>query len=164
MAARRRPALRGFTLIEVLVALAIIAFGLAAVFTQLNQSAGTAARLRDRTFAHWVAMNQLAALRLAGGFPPVGNRSDEVEMGGQRWHYRLSVSATEDDGLRRIDVGVSLASREQQVLASAVGFVAEPAAAAATSVPLAGWPLPKAAGSTDAAPATGPAGGGAERQ
>lgn len=156
---------RGFTLIEVMVALAIIAFGLAAVFTQLNQSASAAARLRDRTFAHWIAMNQLTALRLADGFPAAGTRSDEVEMGNQRWHYQISVSATEDDGLRRVDVSVSLAGREQQVLASAVGFLAEPPPTAASGLPLAGWPLPQAGGSADASPAPAtPAGNRAGRR
>lgn len=131
----------GFTLIEVMVALAIVAFGLIAVVGQLNQSATAALRLRERTFAHWVAMNQIVELRLAGGFPPVGTRSDDVEMANQRWHYEVKVSATEDDRLRRADVSVSLADRQNRPLATAVGFLAEPPQATGLTGASGGWPM-----------------------
>ncbi len=132
---------RGFTLVEVMVALAIIAFGLVAVFGQLNQSATAVVRLRERTVAHWVAMNRIDELRLAGTFPATGTRSDDVEMANQRWHYEVRVTATEDDRLRRVDVSVSLADRQQRPVATAVGFLAEPAQAAGPQAGSAGWPL-----------------------
>ena len=62
----RRRALCGFTLIEVLVALAIVAIGMAAVLGALNSSADTVSYLRDKTFAQWVALNRIAGLRLSG--------------------------------------------------------------------------------------------------
>ena len=58
--------MRGFTLIEVLVALAIVAIGMAAVLGTLTSSANTVVYLRDKTFANWVALNQIAQLRLSG--------------------------------------------------------------------------------------------------
>ena len=152
MSTERRHRPRGFTLVEVLVALAIIAFGLIAVFGQLNQSATAAARLRERTFAHWVAMNSLAELRLAGGFPAPGSRSDDVAMANQRWHYQITVSPTEDDRLRRADVSVSLAGREEQPLATAVGFLAEPPQAAGPGTAPTGWPLLTGDGQAQPAP------------
>ena len=63
---------RGFTLIEVLVALAIVAIGMAAVLGALTSSANTVAYLRDKTFAQWVALNQIATLRLSGQMTPAG--------------------------------------------------------------------------------------------
>jgi general secretion pathway protein I len=141
MTSERYRAARGFTLIEVLVALAIIAFGLIAVFGQLNQSATAAARLRDKTFAHWVAMNRIAELRLAGGFPPVGTQSDDLEMANLRWHYEIRISKTDDDSLRRADVSVALSDQQQRPLATAVGFLAEPSQSKGLAAPSTGWPL-----------------------
>ena len=55
-----RARARGFTLIEVLVALVIVAIGMAAVLGALSSSANTLSFLRDKTFAQWVALNQIA--------------------------------------------------------------------------------------------------------
>jgi general secretion pathway protein I len=131
-----RPA--GFTLVEVLVALAIIAFGLVAVFGQLSQSASAAARLRDKTLAHWVAVDRLTELRLSGAFPGEGISSDDVEMGNTRWHYEIKVSATDTDDLRRADVSVAFADSPARPLAKVTGFLAERRAVAP---PPGGWPV-----------------------
>jgi len=147
---------QGFTLIEVMVALAIVAFGLIAVFGQLNQSATAAMRLRDRSFAHWVAMNRIVELRLGGGFPAAGTRSDDVEMANQRWHYEVTISATEDDRLRRVDVTVSQADRQGRPLATAVGFLTETPQPTAQPGAATGWPLLSIDGQSEAQPATVP--------
>jgi general secretion pathway protein I len=135
-----RRAAQGFTLVEVLVALAIVAFGLIAVFGQMNQTATAASRLREKTLAGWVAMNELAKLRLSGEFPAVGTRSDEIEMANQRWHYEMRISETEGDYLRRADVTVALADAPGRPLATAAGFVAE-SATTAPGPAATGWPL-----------------------
>ncbi|KAA0209437.1 MAG: type II secretion system protein GspI [Proteobacteria bacterium] len=152
----RPQRLHGFTLIEVMVALAIVAFGLIAVFGQLNQSATAVTRLRDRSFAHWVAMNRIVELRLAGGFPAVGTRSDDVEMANQRWHYQVKISATEDDRLRRVDVTVSPADRQGRPLATAVGFLTETPQPTAPPGAASGWPLLSIDGQSEAPPVAAP--------
>lgn len=130
---------RGFTLIEVLVALAIVAFGLVAVFGQVSQSATSANRLRDKTLASWVALNQITEMRLAGEFPAVGTRSDDVDMANRKWHYEVRVSETEGDYLRRADVSVAAAEEPARPIATAVGFLARPAQGA--GIAATGWPL-----------------------
>ena len=55
---------RGFTLLEVLVALVIVAFGMGAVLSALSSSANNIAALREKTIAEWVGMNQIADVRL----------------------------------------------------------------------------------------------------
>lgn len=127
----------GFTLVEVLVALAIIAFGLVAVFSQLSQSATAAARLREKTLAHWVAVDRLTELRLSGAFPGEGVSSDEIEMANTRWRYEVKVSATDTDDLRRADVSVAYADSPDRPLATVTGFLAE--RRAITGLNQSGW-------------------------
>jgi general secretion pathway protein I len=126
----------GFTLVEVLVALAIVALGLIGVFAQVSQSAASAGRLRDKTLADWVALNKLTELRLSGVFPRVGTSSDDIQMAGTKWHWEMKVSDTE--GLRRADVTVSLADTPDRPLALASGFVTQRPASPPASA--SGWP------------------------
>ena len=98
---------RGFTLIEVVVAIAIVALGLGALFTVLANTAGNVGSLRERTFASWIAHNRIAEVRLATTFPSVDRATGELEYAGQRWKYEQVVSQTAVEGLRRIDVSVA---------------------------------------------------------
>jgi general secretion pathway protein I len=128
-----RPALqRGFTLLEVLVALVIVALGLIAAFGQVNQTLTTASRLRDKTIAHWVAMNEMTRLRLQGEFPAVGERSDEIEMARTTWRYTIKVVKTEMATFRRVDISVSFADSPDAVVTTLTGLLAsQPQAQAA---------------------------------
>jgi general secretion pathway protein I len=96
----------GFTLIEVLVALAIVVIGMAAVLGALSSSAGTISYLRDKTFAQWVALNKIATLRISGQQTPVGNSDGDIDFAGRSWHWRQEVTATQIPGVVRIDVKV----------------------------------------------------------
>jgi general secretion pathway protein I len=161
MNGRSEPAARGFTLIEVLVALAIVAFGLVAVFGQMNQAATAAGRLREKTLAEWIAVNQVTELRLSGQYPPVGTRSDDLEMANTRWHYEIKISETEGDYLRRADVTVSYADRKERPVATVTGFIGRPVIITGN---LPGWPefdengeLPQLGGASELPnPATNP--------
>jgi len=126
MRTERRPQ-AGFTLLEVLVALVIVALGLLAAFGQVNQTLTAAGRLREKTLAHWVAMDRLAELRLVGEFPPVGKRSDEVEMANTRWRYEIVIAKTEVDALRRAEVAVAFADQPDRPVATVTGFIGRPA-------------------------------------
>jgi len=97
---------QGFTLIEVLVALAIVAIGMAAVLGALTSSANTVSYLRDKTFAQWVALNQITTLRLSGQMTPTGNSDGNTDFAGRSWHWRREVTATQVPGVVRIDVKV----------------------------------------------------------
>jgi general secretion pathway protein I len=97
----------GFTLIEVLAALAIIALGLLAAIEAVTQTVGNATYLREKTIAHWVAMNQVTATRLANTAPTAGDSEGDVEMAGTTWHWRMKIVATEVDTMLRMDVNVA---------------------------------------------------------
>lgn len=157
---------RGFTLIEVMVALAIIALGLIAVFGQMSQSATAATRLRDKTLAHWVALNQITELRLGGQFPGVGTLSDDLKMANLRWHYEVKISETPGtDYLRRAEVTVALADEPGRPLATAVGFVAQVTPGQATGPSALDWSMPNpdevgpGSGDPDQNPLAPPTGG-----
>lgn len=97
---------RGFTLIEVLVALVIVAVGMAAVMSALTSSADVLQSLRERTFAQWVALNRIATLRLSAQVPASGDSDGDVDFANRRWHYRQQVVSTQVPGTVRIDVSV----------------------------------------------------------
>lgn len=120
----------GFTLLEVLVALVIVALGLMAAFGQVNQTLTVSSRLRDKTLAHWVAVNEMTRLRLLGEFPAIGSRSDEVEMARTSWRYTINVVKTPLDALRRVDISVAFADRPDSVVTTLTGFLGRPQAAA----------------------------------
>jgi general secretion pathway protein I len=123
---RSRPpaAGRGFTLIEVLVALAVAAIGLAAVLAIVTNTANAAAGVRERTFAAWIASNRIAETRLSNSFPSVDRTSGDLEFAGARWVWEQTVTQTEIPGMRRLDVRVRLADApEDAFLASVAGFV-----------------------------------------
>lgn len=123
---RSSCAASGFTLLEVLVALVIVALGLMAAFGQVNQSLTTATILRDKTFAHWVALDQITRLRLMEQLPPLGDSSDELEMARTRWLYKIKISKADSDALRVVDVSVALSDRPENILSSLTGIVGTP--------------------------------------
>lgn len=124
----RRPdaPARGFTLIEVVVALAIVALGMMALFRTVSDAANNAAYLRDRSLAAWIATDRVAEIRLSGEFPSVDETEGETEMARQRWRWKASVSETPVKGLRRVDVRVRLdGDPEDTSLAQATGFIGQ---------------------------------------
>lgn len=116
----------GFTLVEVLVAVAILAIGLAALFGQISQSVFTAGYLRDSTLAQWVAVDRITELRLENRFPDIDETDGEIDMASQSWRYTLIISETLWPDLRRIDVSVSFADTPDSIISKATGFVGRP--------------------------------------
>ena len=98
----------GFTLLEVLVALAVVAIALAALVSAATGQLKIAERTRDKALAGWVAANVLTDLKLRERFPAPGERSGEVTMANQRFSWRALVQTTVEIDLRRIDLRVSL--------------------------------------------------------
>ena len=125
---------RGFTLIEVLAALVIIGLGMLGVIQAVIQAANNGTYLREKTLAHWIAMNLVTERRLMTSPPEVQTSSDVIEYAGQRWRWTVKVSETSVESMRRFDVGVGLADApEGTTLATAIGFYGTAIAPAGTS-------------------------------
>lgn len=118
----------GFTLIEVLAAVVIVALGMAAVLTTLGSSANTVAYLREKTLAQWIALNQIATTRLRGTLPSLGTSNGKVEYAGRSWRWRQKVAQAQVPGLYRIEVSVRRGNAPQgqkaDWLASETGVLA----------------------------------------
>ncbi|MFT7723103.1 MAG: type II secretion system minor pseudopilin GspI [Roseateles sp.] len=101
-----RPA-RGFTLIEVLVALVIVAIALAAGIKAAGALAGNAERLAEVSAAQWCAENQLTELRLTGQFPDIGDTPFACEQLGRSYRGKLKVGPTPNPLFRRVDAEIA---------------------------------------------------------
>jgi general secretion pathway protein I len=102
---RAHTTTRGFTLIEVLIALAIVAMSVGALLGTLTSAASNISYLRDKTLAEWVALNRLTEIRIAQLMPDKGKRTGYSEMGGKRWQWEQEVvELPVVKGMLRIDV------------------------------------------------------------
>lgn len=123
---RRHPERAGFTLIEVLIALAIVAIALLAALRAAGQSTANVGELRSRLLAGWVAENLLAEHRARGDWLPLGVERGGVREGGSEFIWRKEVIATPNRAFRRVDVFVFAAPGEAPTLAHYTAFVVQP--------------------------------------
>jgi general secretion pathway protein I len=113
----------GFTLLEVMVALAIVSIGLIAAFNGVIQMAHSTTTLRERAFADWIAMNQITEIRVGGEFPDVGRFDGDVEFAGRDWRWEAEIQETGLEGLRRVDVAVAYIESPDQPVTLMTGFI-----------------------------------------
>ena len=118
---------RGFTLVEVLVALIVVAMGLAALMVAVSSTARTSAYLRDKTLAQWIALNRLTEVRL--NVTKFGQNTDKGELvfAGRTWHYDTRYFDTTIATMKRVDVRVyeGDAKAKGNPLAEATGFLGQ---------------------------------------
>lgn len=112
---------RGFTLLEVLVALAVVALALLALTRTASLGVRDFDGLRERSLAGWVAANVLAETRLATPLPAPGRSDGQVEMAGRRWYWTRDIQPTPNTRIRRVDIGVAT-QRGGVASASITGF------------------------------------------
>lgn len=118
----------GFTLLELMVALAILAIALSAVMRAVGAATGNVDELRMRTLAGWVADNRLAEHRARRDWLPVGKSEGQVEQGGVLFRWTEEVQATPNAHFRRLEVKVwsvpaADGARPPRVLSTLNGFL-----------------------------------------
>lgn len=107
---------QGFTLVEVMVALFVVAVALPALMFQLGTQLSSTEVLRDKTLASWVAQDQLALHRLQSAGNASGELQGERLLAGREWPWLLSTEATPVPGMVRqtLSVYADVAARQQQ--------------------------------------------------
>ncbi|MDN3653000.1 type II secretion system minor pseudopilin GspI [Thalassotalea ponticola] len=118
---------KGFTLIEVLIALTVFALAGTAVLSIASTSVNGTARIEAQTLATWVAANQLVETNLQAQWPPT-KKTGRAEMAGHEWHWQRIVEATEDKNMRAVTVEVRLEQSDKYPLASLITYVSNPKA------------------------------------
>lgn len=116
----------GFTLIEIMVALAVIAIGMAAVMSAVSTTVNNAAGLRDRTFAQWVAMNKLTEMQLDHEWPGTHTYDGSSVLADHEWFWDMDVKKTPFDNMRLVTISVRANKDDKSSLVSLVGYVGKP--------------------------------------
>ncbi len=119
------PLRRGFTLLEVLVALVVVALALTALLRAASLGASALDRERQLTLATWVAQNVLASTRLRGGLPATGRTEGDERQGPFQYRWTLTVSNTDEPGIRRADVQVFSDAATGEPVTTLSGFLGE---------------------------------------
>ena len=114
---------RGFTLVEVLVALAVLAIALAAILRAMGQAIDATATLRERNIALWVAQNRLVEHQMRRDWPAADTKDGDAEIGGVKWYWREQVSTTPEPRIRRIEITVRRIADSQNTQARLVGYL-----------------------------------------
>lgn len=124
---------KGFTLLEVLVAMAVLALALGAITQSIGSTTSNVSHLKTKTFAHWVAMNRVAEHQAMQEYPNVGTNEGSEEMGGTEWFWKetvaeapLAANGFSIENVRRIDIEVRANRDDKKPVTSVMTFIGQP--------------------------------------
>lgn len=116
----------GFTLLEVLTAMVVLAIALGAALKAVSDGARNAASIEERTLAHWLALNKIAEQRLAAALPAVDTQRGTSRFAGRDWHWTAVLSATPDAAIRRLRIEIRRQQADPQPLLTRTAFLPIP--------------------------------------
>ncbi len=121
----------GFTLLEVLVALGILAIALGAIIQSISQATSNIGYLRDKTYAHWVAMNRVVEIQVDKTWPDIGSDEGSEIMANHEWFWKETVSeppGAEElaQAARRVEIEVRRDRKSKKPLVTIMTFVGKP--------------------------------------
>jgi len=102
----------GFTLIEVMIALAVVSIGLMATLNAANQEIRGASITQDKMTAYWLMQNKMAEIRLKGDWPSTTQRSGTDEIFEQSWRWKTETKKTDNPNIRKVEISLSPASED----------------------------------------------------
>jgi general secretion pathway protein I len=117
---------KGFTLLEILIALAILAIALSSIIAVASNQSMNVSYLRDKTLAHWVAMNKITELRVTNEWPKTGTKKGDEEMGLRKWYWEREISKTPDDRVRQVEIRVYLNKNDENSVTRLISFLSQP--------------------------------------
>ena len=118
--------LRGFTLIKVLVAMAILAMSMFALMQTAASQSRNITTLRDRAIAEWVAANKLAELQALQSWGSTEKKTGETTMANVTWYWQAEFFEVNDDDLRRVEISIRRQPDSKNPLYRLPGFLASP--------------------------------------
>lgn len=116
---------KGFTLIEVMLAMAIFSIAGIALLSAADNNFKNLTHLEQKILANWVASNQLVAVTLDKTWPPKNNKKGKVEMAGQEWFWLQKVIKTENKDMRSVVIEIRNTEDEKLALTSIVTFISK---------------------------------------
>ena len=119
----RRDKQQGFTLLEVLIALAVLAIALAAAIKSVSSHVSNLVYLKERSLAHWVGLNALTELRVSGQWPSSGDIKGDESMAGREFQWVITVTEVEGGDVRRLDVRVTPEEDDERPLSTMIAYV-----------------------------------------
>ncbi len=118
---------RGFTLLEVLISLAILTIALGAIVQTTANSTNNLSHLVNKSFAHWVALNKATELQVEEKWPATGTQTGRYEMANREWYWSIKISETNDAYVRKMEISISEESNQESPLTTLIGFLGKPA-------------------------------------
>ncbi len=122
----KRSKSQGFTLLETLVAVAILAVAGVAIVRASAEHINSLIALKEITFSSWVAENRLVELQLEAKWPPKNNKKGKMEMAGREWFWRQEVEKVGDKNMRQITILVLLNEDDKEPAYQLTTFLGDP--------------------------------------
>lgn len=116
----------GFTLLEVMVALTIIAIALASLIKASGGHTRSAAYLKSKTLAHYVALNEISQLQIEKAWPDLGSTHKSTEMAGVDWYWSREVEKTEVETIRSLKFTIYQDEGRERNLSQVMAFISKP--------------------------------------
>ena len=116
---------QGFTLIEVMLAMAVFAIAGVALVENASTTFRNLSHLETQVIANWVASNELVTASIDQTWPPKNNKKGKVEIAGREWFWSQKVIKTADENMRAITIEVRLAENQKLVDASLMTYVSK---------------------------------------
>jgi len=115
----------GFTLIEVMLAMAVFAIAGTALLGVANTNTSSLAHLEKSIIANWIASNRLVDVTLDKSWPPKNNKKGKIEMAGVEWHWLQKVIKTTDNNMRVVNIEVRLDENEPLAISNLMTYLAQ---------------------------------------
>ena len=125
----------GFSLLEVIIAIAVLAFAMTALVEGAGRGAFNANHLKEKTLAHWVALNKIAEYQLQPTWPAVGLQKGTYDMANFDWRWEARVTETEDKNVRRLEMDVRMGPNAKSAMTKVTAFLDNPESVGQTPAP-----------------------------
>jgi len=116
---------KGFTLIEVMLAMAVFAIAAVALLGGADNNFRNLSHLETKVMAGWVASNQLVNTKLASNWPPKNKKKGKVELAGREWFWQQKVVKTTDNNMRSVVMEVRLDEKSEHPITSYTTYVSK---------------------------------------